>query len=81
MFEKFCQKLGEFQFFLQKNPAKPHNHNSSGTGRYRAGIFGNKIYMTTCLVRNCVRTFSEKYLPISPECMRSAKIFGGTAEY
>ena len=38
---------------------------------YRAGIFGDVIYATTCFVRNWVRTFSEKYFPTSPERMRS----------
>jgi hypothetical protein len=46
-----------------------------------AGRFRDAVYAGTCLVWNRGRTFSEKYFPISPECMRSVKTFGGTPEY
>lgn len=36
------------------------------------------IYPATCFAWNLGRTFSEKYFPVSLECMRSAKTFGGT---
>lgn len=44
-------------------------------------IPGMLVYGTTCFVWNKGRTLSEKYFPISFECMRSLYTFGGTPEY
>jgi len=51
-------------------PAKIAQFFSSGTGVIVQEP-GDRIYVTTCFVWNCVRTLSEKYFPISLERMRS----------
>jgi len=67
--KKILNSLVYFRIFSRKGP-KPY-----------AEISGGVFYGTTCFVWNLGRIFSEKYFPISSECMRSAYTFAGTAEY